>query len=127
MATEQRPAIPCSTQTAVWAAAAGRCTFCNCLVSGNEDLGEIVSIGELAHNVGWSQSSPRGESTLTAEERRDPDNLLLLCRNCHKAIDAEAVTERYTVEMLRQHKQEHETRIRELTAIGGDRSATIVN
>lgn len=126
MTTEQRPAIPCATQIAVWAAAAGRCTFCNCLVTRNEDLGEIVSIGELAHNVGWSHRSPRGDSSLTTEDRRQPENLLLVCRNCHKAIDADAGAERYTVEVLRRYKQEHETRIRELTAISGDRSATIV-
>lgn len=126
MTSEKRPPIPYSTQIAVWAAAAGRCTFCNCLVSENEDLGEIVSIGELAHNVGWSSRSPRGESELTSEERRQPENLLLLCRTCHKTIDAEAGEERYTVEVLRQYKQEFETRIRELTSIGGDRSATIV-
>lgn len=126
MATKRRPSIPCEARIAVWAAAAGRCTFCNSLVSENEDLGEVLSIGELAHNVGWDAGSPRGQSSLTTAERSRPENLLLLCRNCHKAIDADDNLERYTVETLLQYKQEHEARIRELTSIGGDRSATII-
>ena len=114
------------TKIAVWAAAAGRCTFCNRLVLENDDLGEPVPIGELAHNVGWGETSPRGSSDLTPEERRQPENLLLLCRTCHKPIDQGGVIGRYTVEALAALKRDHEQRIRELTAIGGDRKATIV-
>ena len=40
------------TKRQVWAAAAGRCTFCNALLTENENLGVTVPIGELAHNVG---------------------------------------------------------------------------
>lgn len=114
------------TKIAVWAAAAGRCTFCNRLVLGNDDLGEPVPIGELAHNVGWGDASPRGKSDLTPEERRAPENLLLLCRDCHKPVDQGGVIERYTIEVLANFKQAHEQRIRELTEIGADRKAAIV-
>ena len=114
------------TKIAVWAAAAGRCTFCNCLVLENEDLGEAIPIGELAHNVGWGEMSPRGKSDLSPEQRRQADNLLLLCRNCHKPIDQDGVIGRYTFEVLAQLKRDHEHRIRDLTAIGSDRKATIV-
>jgi hypothetical protein len=95
-------------------------------VSENEDLGEVVPIGELAHNVGWSPKSPRGQSALNDIERAKPENLLLLCDPCHKAIDADANLDRYSVERLRQYKQEHEARIRQLTEIGGERAATII-
>ncbi len=115
-----------STEIAVWAAAAGRCTFCNRLVLENEDLGEVVPIGELAHNVGWGEKSPRGASNLSAEERRSANNLLLLCRTCHKPIDDRGVVGRYTVDELARLKREHEQRIRFLTAIDADRQATIV-
>ncbi len=114
------------TKIAVWAAAAGRCTFCNRLVLENEDLGEPVPIGELAHNVGWGKKSPRGKSKLDPEQRREAQNLLLLCRTCHKPIDDRGVVGRYSVEELARLKREHEQRIRFLTAIDADRQATIV-
>lgn len=114
------------TKIAVWAAAAGRCTFCNRYVLENEDLGELVPIGELAHNVGVGEKSPRGVSTLDEEQRREADNLVLLCRNCHKPVDDKGVVGRYTVEEMARLKREHEKRIRFLTEIDADRQATIV-
>jgi hypothetical protein len=110
----------------VWARAAGRCTFCNRLVTENENLGELVPIGELAHKVGWSATSPRGTSPLDAEQRRSPDNLLLLCRNCHKPVDDGGVVGRYTGEVLDRLKRDHEERVRLLTEISAERTALIV-
>jgi SMODS-associated and fused to various effectors sensor domain len=122
----KRPRIDPKVERAVWAAAAGRCTFCNRLVSENEDTGTLASIGELAHNVGWSKSSPRGNSSKTSEERSGADNLILLCRNCHKPVDDQGVIGCYSVERLYRFKKEHESRIRFLTEIGADRKALVV-
>jgi len=110
----------------VWAAAAGRCTFCNELLTENENLGVAVPIGELAHNVGRRDSSPRGDSDLTDEQRRSRDNLLLLCRNCHKPADAGGYLHVFTVEKLREFKRQHEERIRFLTEIGADKTAAVI-
>jgi len=121
-----RPEPTEQTRRLVWAAAAGRCTFCNRLVTENEDLGVAVPIGELAHNVGWGGDSPRGDSDLGDEVRRAADNLLLLCRNCHKPADDGGVIDRFTVEQLTKLKQEHEQRIRFLTEVGGDRAASVI-
>lgn len=107
-------------------AAAGRCTFCNRLVLDNEDLGETIKIGQLAHNVGWGPNSPRGDDELPPELRQEAENLILACGSCHKPIDAGGVELRYTVEELKTRKIEHEVRIRELTAIGADRAAFVV-
>ena len=114
------------TKIAVWAAAAGRCTFCNRSVLENLDLGLEVPIGELAHNVGWGEKSPRGESDLDAEQRRQAENLILLCRNCHKPIDDNGILGLYTVDVLARLKREHEQRVRALTEIEGNRQAAIV-
>jgi hypothetical protein len=122
----KRPSIKERDKIILWAAAAGRCTFCNRLVTENEDLGEPVPIGELAHNVGWSEGSPRGEAELTDEDRAHPENLLLLCRNCHKPADDAGVVGLYGVDDLRRLKQEHEERIKFLTDIGSDRAALVV-
>lgn len=123
---ENRPAVSDNDRIKVWAAAAGRCTFCNRRVLESEDLGELVPIGELAHAVGWSDTSPRGASDLSREERAAAENLLLLCRNCHKPADAKGVVGRYTVEVLLQRKREHEDRVRFLTEIGADRRAHVI-
>lgn len=111
---------------AVWAAAAGRCTFCNRSCVENEELGLAVPIGELAHNIGWGKGSPRGESELTPGQRASTGNLLLLCRNCHKPIDDDGVIGVYDTERLLEMKNEHEARIRFLTAIDASRKACIL-
>lgn len=122
----RRPVPTQNTKLMAWARAAGRCTFCNRIVSENVDLGEITSIGELAHIVGWADTSPRGKSDLNDDDRRATKNLILLCRTCHKPIDEDGVKGRYTVEVLNRMKDDHEKRIRFLTEIGADRTATIV-
>jgi len=121
-----RPAVPEAIRVRVYARAAGRCTLCNRLVLENEDLGEPTLIGELAHNVGWGENSPRGESDLSADERNHEANYILVCRNCHKPIDAGGAEKRYTIEELQRRKREHETRIAFLTGIPTDRAAVIV-
>ncbi len=126
MGSERRPRLNPRTEIAVWAAAAGRCTFCNRLVTENDELGIIVPIGELAHNVGWSKGSPRGNSPKSVADRSRADNLLLLCRNCHKPADDNGVIGCYSVEVLQRFKQEHEARIRFLTEIGADRKALVI-
>lgn len=126
MTASGRPPISDTTERLLWARSAGRCTLCNRLVTENEDLGEVVSIGEMAHNVGWGRKSPRGESELTAEERAAAENLLLLCRNCHRPVDAKGLMGRYSVEELQRFKTEHEQRIKLLTSVGGDRKATLI-
>src|SRR5262245_15019046 len=65
-------------------------------------------------------------SRATHDERSQADNLLLVCRNCHKPADASGVVGRYTVDELRRFKRDHETRIRELTSIGADRTAVLI-
>lgn len=110
----------------MWAAAAGRCTLCNKYLIEDELTGQPVPIGELAHNVGWSETSPRGEDDLPADERQKPENLILVCRNCHRPIDDGGAVGQYTVEKLREMKRDHEARVRQFTSIGGDRGAHVV-
>lgn len=124
--TQFRPTIPDRVQYSVWGAAAGRCTFCNSLVLENTELGLCVPIGELAHIVGWSDKSPRGKSKLTKEDRSNGDNIILLCRNCHKPTDDGGVVGLYTVEVLRNLKQEHEAAMRALTAARPDKKAVVL-
>lgn len=123
----KRRGAPRADERAVWAAAAGRCTLCNRSVLENEDIGVTVPIGELAHNIGWGPRSPRGAaSRLTAEQRSAAENLLLLCRNCHKPIDAKGYIGFFSSEELLARKREHEARVHFLTGIDADRRAHVL-
>ena len=96
----------------------GRCAFPGC---GNRtrrarelwDDGS-ADIGEIAHIVADRRQGPRGNSPLTDEERDRHDNLILLCRVCHKIIDSQPLT--YSVSVLRAIKADHEDRIRQATS-----------
>lgn len=75
------------TKCIVWAQprAVARCATVWCWE--NEQLGEPVSIGELAHNVGATTGSPRVLTDPSGDERAEPENLLLVCRSWHKPVD----------------------------------------
>lgn len=124
----ERLDITDATENLVWAAAAGRCVLCNRVVTRNDDLGVLVNVGEVAHIVGATSGkrSPRGKSPLTAEERRLPENLLLLCSTCHKPVDEGGKKGYFTIDQLRALKAEHEARIEAVTDVGGDRSTTVL-
>ena len=105
-----RRTVPEHTRLKLWVKSAGRCQFHGC----NEPLwrnGLTLSdgnFGEVAHIVGSSEDGPRG-SEESADLRIDYSNLMLLCQRCHKAIDDDP--DRYTTQLLRQWKHEHEKRI----------------
>jgi 5-methylcytosine-specific restriction endonuclease McrA len=116
------------TKCIVWGRAAGRCTLCNRVVTENDELGEPVPIGELAHNVGATSAagSPRGKSVLTRDQRAEADNLFLLCRTCHKPVDDGGQVGRWTIDELKQRKVEFEEHIRMLTEIRPERAAYVI-
>lgn len=76
-----------------------------------------VLVGQMAHNVGASDTpgSPRGDSPLTEGERSAAANLLLLCPDCHRTIDAKDLRDLYTEEFLRKVKADHEERVAKAT------------
>ena len=63
-------------------------------------------VGEVAHIYAASDGGPRANSSLSSEDRRNVENLILLCTNCHKKIDRNV--EQYPAEKLFQIKEEHE-------------------
>ncbi len=118
--------IPEAIRCMLWGRAAGRCEFagCNQPVSYHRETKETVNIAEAAHIIGFSEDGPRGEEELSEELARDLSNLMLLCRNCHKPIDANR--DQYPVEVLRKMKQDHEERIELVTNIAPERKSAIV-
>jgi hypothetical protein len=121
-------AIPADEKIKLWTCAGGRCELCNKYLLEDEFTAQPVSLAELAHNVGRKKSagSPRGLADLPIEERNKAENLLLLCGDHHRVIDALITRGDYTVEELLELKTRHEDRIRYLTELGEDAETVVV-
>lgn len=124
----QTRTVPERVARRVWIAAGGRCTICNRYLLDDETTAQDIMIGQLAHIVGWSTAdgSPRGGEDLACELRNEAENLILLCYDQHKVIDDKSLWVMYDADTLRAMKREHESRVRDLTAMGNDRSTTVL-
>ena len=93
----------------LWGRSGNLCAFPDCkkeLFIDENDTDDASLIGEECHIVAQKVSGPRGDSSLSPEQRDKYDNLILLCRNHHKQIDEQE--DKYTIEKLKYFKQEHE-------------------
>ena len=117
---------PISVKRELWFAAHGRCEFAGC----NKELfqhGKTMdqcNISNYAHIIGDSPNGPRGDEKKSKELAKDISNLMLLCPECHKLIDSNE--EKYTVEVLKGMKREHEERILLVTGIQPDMNSLVV-
>jgi len=116
--------IPEPVRCMLWGRSAGRCEWCNRPVSYHPQTKEMVNLAEAAHIIGFSEAGPRGEKDLSDELARDIDNLMLLCRLCHKAVDTNKA--QYPVDRLRRMKRQHEQRVEQVTSIGQERESHIL-
>ena len=100
----------------LWGRAAGRCAFEDCrrdLIMKSNATGDAANVGHEAHIVAEKTDGPRGVSPLTAEQRDDYSNLILLCRHHHGMIDDKVLRHDYPVERLHGIKATHETWVSE--------------
>lgn len=87
----------------------GRCSFnyeekyCNKILSDGR-----VNLGERAHIVGVN--GPRASETIEYDKNAY-ENLIWLCRDHHKIIDHTSNLNIYTVDVLREMKARHESRV----------------
>jgi HNH endonuclease len=98
----------------LWGRAAGRCSKPDCRIDLYEDETETddpTLVGENCHIVADKDDGPRADPTMPVDQRNSYANLILLCRNHHKVIDAQEG--QYTVERLQQMKAEHESWVRQ--------------
>lgn len=93
----------------------GICAFPNCgksLIQDGTALDNPVVTGEIAHIVAYEPGGPRGNDSFPEEALNKHSNLILLCRDHHKLIDSQPKT--YSIPVLQEMKQAHESRIRGL-------------
>jgi hypothetical protein len=108
--------IPTKELKALLQKSGNRCAFPDCgelLLHEGGETDEQVVLSKIAHIVAESRDGPRGNYPLSIDERNKENNLLLLCGKHHDIIDN--TPQRYTVERLRQIKEDHETLIRNST------------
>ena len=104
----------------LWAKAAGRCEFCNRIVYEDSETTEDNNNAQIAHIVAFSENGPRGDEELSKLLDGHDENVMLLCAEHHHLIDHEG-KEKYSVEILRQMKHDHEERVRLVTELKDDR------
>jgi len=120
--TVKRGGIKDSVRNALWARTAGRCTFCNRRLLGDQRTYlHSVLLAELAHNVGAiaGAGSPRSATNRDVDDTEAEENLLLLCHDCHKIIDNPDHVGFFPPEKLRDIKESFERRIEMVTDDGG--------
>lgn len=113
----------------LWGRAAGRCEFsgCNKALWKSSVTQEVVNQGEKAHIYAVSNDGPRGNKEVPSEIINDFSNLLLVCDGCHKLIDREKDGGRYTAELLRSMKEQHERRIEIVTGISPEKKSYLLH
>ena len=70
--------------------------------------------GDVAHIEAVSEGGPRYNPKMTNRERNHYDNLIALCLIHHRLVDSKENVEDYPVELLKQWKQEHEDKMRDV-------------
>lgn len=119
--------IPHKVQCEVWGRAAGRCEFngCNKPLYVHDITSDKCNIAELAHIIGDSLNGPRGDKEHSELLAKDPNNIMLMCHDCHKYIDKEGL-ENFPDEVLFAMKKKHEERVERLTSMKEDMQANVV-
>lgn len=109
------------------ARAAGHCQLRGC--HSRLDVHHLTNTsggyGHFAHIIADSPDGPRGDPVLSPKLAEDPDNLMLLCFNCHRLIDQDDVAG-HPVELLRTYKREHEERVARLMDITADHRVRVL-
>lgn len=123
-------AIKREVERELWGRAAARCEFsdCNRLLYKSPVTQEAVNLAEMAHIYSFSKVGPRGWGifTRTPSALNDVGNLMLVCHDCHKKIDQDKKGERYSADLLKKWKAEHESRVRIATGISANKKSHVV-
>ncbi len=111
--------VPQWVQVLLWGKAAGRCQFagCNRVSWKSEVTQETHNVAEKAHIRAFSVGGPREAVGTPTHLVNDLSNLMLLCHDCHVTIDKRDGPIRYTADLLRHMKREHEDRVEVVTGI----------
>ena len=97
----------------LWGRAAGRCAMPDCRVElfvTEDNYDPVCVIGEMGHIAASSNAGPRANAEIDLRIRDKYENLILLCRNCHRKVDTLKLS--YPHERLFEIKASHEAWVR---------------
>lgn len=102
----------------------GRCQFkgCNKFLFEHHLTKEKGNYSQMAHIVAYNNGARK--TSLSMAYINDHNNLMLLCPEDHKLIDENP--NEYTIEILKGYKENHESRIRQLTETKDDRKTKVL-
>lgn len=83
-----------------------KCAFPGCDYTLIDENNNIMC--EMAHIEAKSDNGPRANKSKTLSERNKAENLICLCYNHHKIVDK--YKDKYTVDVLRKMKKDHEAK-----------------
>lgn len=130
MGNEVTRHIKLEVERELWGRAAARCQFsdCNRLLYKSPVTKEPVNLAEMAHIYSFSKIGPRGWGPFKRHPAglNDVSNLMLACHDCHKVIDQDKDGERYSADLLKKWKIEHEARVRIATGISANKKSHAV-
>lgn len=107
IAGDPYPRLPLldTTIKQLFALSGNRCAYSGCMRSIISETGQVIA--QIAHIKGVKPGTARFDENMSPNDRRHPDNLMILCYEHHKVTDDETV---YTVERMRKMKSAHENR-----------------
>lgn len=109
----------------LWSRSGNRCANCRTEITQDANCIDLkYVIGEQAHIVGRAQSAARGNSSLPEDSRDSYHNLIILCPNCHTAVDKNIND--WPMERLFILKSEHELWVKQTLGEKED-DATLAN
>jgi SMODS-associated and fused to various effectors sensor domain len=116
-----------TTKHVLFALSAGYCQYrgCDKRNTGDPLTGRVFNTGWVAHVIGSKPGGPRGDDELSEMLRDDIENLMLLCDVHHRVIDKED-PDGHPPEVLREMKQEHESRVELACGIPPDRKSHVL-
>jgi|SRR6056297_3435228 len=93
-----------STLRKIYALSGNQCAKPGCntvLVNSNGTF-----VASVCHIYAAEENGPRPNKNLTPEQKREPENLILLCKLCHEIVDAEE--DKYPAKDLKKWKADRE-------------------
>ncbi len=130
MAKEVTRHIKKEVERVLWARSAGRCEFngCNKILYRSPITKEDVNISEKSHIYSFSEKGSRGRGLFARnlDKINNLENLMLMCHDCHKTIDQDKDGIRYSADMLREWKKQHEARIENVTGVNPKNHSNVV-
>jgi len=120
--------IKSPVQNLLWGRAAGRCQFggCNKPLWKSPTTQESVVIAEKAHVYSFSPGGARGNKGIAKHQLNEIANLILVCHDCHKTIDADKRGDKYSAATLLKWKIDHETRVEVAAGISPEKRSHVL-